>query len=574
MGRSRQTSCAGISAALVALLTSGCGKDTGEGPTPQPTTDPTVELPPPLAPLAPPRSAESDRFATSDHCAQCHTTSSESPAMKDAAGRDVSPVALWRPTMMALAARDPYYLAVFSQELLEHDGATTAVERTCTRCHAPAGNLEHEQTGGHLDFESLVAGESDEAALGRDGVTCSLCHQIADSGLGTTASYTGGFDVGYSRKIFGPHLGPDTEPMQFFVSYEPTYAEHITSSALCATCHTVIVRPLDADGVPTGAEVVEQAPYLEWRNSDFADGGSKAASCSACHLPTADEDGQAITTRIARAGVVLGERSPYGRHILVGGNAYVLRLLSDNEDWAQTGLAAGDLETSAARSEAHVQSAIGLALSASREGDALTIDVTLQNQAGHKFPTGYPTRRAWLHLVVRAGSQIVFESGAHDPATGALVDASGTRLDDPGTILPHRDRIDASDQVQIYESRLVDADGAPTHLALGADHYEKDNRLLPSGWSASHALASVTRAVGVSDDDDFVAGRDVVHYQVAGAPAGALEVEVTLRYQSVPPATIDSLRIVPTPAAVRFVEMATARPPESITVASAQTTVP
>ncbi|MEZ4447281.1 MAG: hypothetical protein R3B72_49840 [Polyangiaceae bacterium] len=37
--------------------------------------------------------------------------------------------------MMALAARDPYYLAVFSQELLEHDGATTAVERTCTCCH-------------------------------------------------------------------------------------------------------------------------------------------------------------------------------------------------------------------------------------------------------------------------------------------------------------------------------------------------------------------------------------------------------------------------------------------------------
>ncbi|MEZ4447282.1 MAG: hypothetical protein R3B72_49845 [Polyangiaceae bacterium] len=75
-------------------------------------------------------------------------------------------------------------------------------------------------------FKSLVAGKSDEATLGRDGVTCSLCHQIADSGLGTTASYTGGFDVGYSRKIFGPHLGPDTEPMQFFVSYEPTYAEH------------------------------------------------------------------------------------------------------------------------------------------------------------------------------------------------------------------------------------------------------------------------------------------------------------------------------------------------------------
>ncbi|MEZ4447283.1 MAG: hypothetical protein R3B72_49850 [Polyangiaceae bacterium] len=233
---------------------------------------------------------------------------------------------------------------------------------------------------------------------------------------------------------------------------------------------------------------------------------------------------------------------------------------------------ASDLETSAARSEAHVQSAIGLSLSASRDGGALTVDVTLQNQAGHKFPTGYPTRRAWLHLVVRDGSQVVFESGAEDPATGSLVDASGLGSTIRRPSWPHRDRIDAPDQVQIYESRLVDAEGAPTHLALGADHYAKDNRLLPSGWSTSHPRQCHPSG-GVDDDDDFVAGRDVVHYRVAGAcggPGGGGDVSLPIgpSRNHRQPAGRAHL------AAVRFVDMATARAPESITVASVQATVP
>jgi hypothetical protein len=559
-------------AVLVALC--ACSDETSSPTEPSPTTEPTVELPPPLEPLPSPGSVESDRFATSDHCAQCHTASKESDAMKDDAGRDVSPVAMWRASMMALATRDPFYLAVFSHELSLHEGASTAIERTCTRCHAPAGSLEHEQTGGHLSFEALVSGDEVEAQLGRDGVTCSMCHQIKDQGLGSNDSFTGGFDVGYDREIFGPHQGPQTDPMQFFVSYTPTYSEHITESAVCATCHTVVVRPLDENGVPTGAEVIEQAPYLEWRNSDYNDesGGSKAAACTSCHLPTSDEDGNAIATRIARANVSLTERSPYGRHILVGGNAYMLRLIDEGEDWANTGLAAGELEAAAGRVEDHLGEAVSMTVDAARAGGGLDVDVSLMNQAGHKFPTGYPTRRAWLHVTVTAGGSVVFESGAHDES-GALV-AEGTRLDEAGVVLEHRDVITSADEVQIYESILVDAEGTPTHLALGADHYLKDNRLLPSGWSSTHALASVIGPVGVSGDDDYGPGGDVVHYRIAEVPSAELSVEVALRYQSVPPSTIDVLARVPTPAAVRFSQMASDSPPAPIEMARATATVP
>ena len=50
----------------------------------------------------------------------------------------------------------------------------------------------------HQVFEKYIA-------LARDGVTCSLCHQIAPDNLGKPESFSGGFLVGEDREIYGPH---------------------------------------------------------------------------------------------------------------------------------------------------------------------------------------------------------------------------------------------------------------------------------------------------------------------------------------------------------------------------------
>ena len=40
-------------------------------------------------------------------------------------------------------------------------------------------------------------------------------------------------------------------------------------------------------------------------------------------------------------------------------------------------------------------------------------EILIENLAGHKFPAGFPSRRAWLHVrVLDKDGKLIFESGA------------------------------------------------------------------------------------------------------------------------------------------------------------------
>ncbi len=81
-------------------------------------------------------------------------------------------------------------------------------------------------------------------------------------------------------------------------------------------------------------------------------------------------------------------------------------------------------------------------------------DVHVRNLTGHKLPTGYPSRRAWLHVTVRdRGGRIVFESGAV-AQNGAI--AGNDNDADALAFEPHHSEIRTADQVQIYESVMSD----------------------------------------------------------------------------------------------------------------------
>jgi hypothetical protein len=162
----------------------------------------------------------------------------------------------------------------------------------------------------------------------------------------------------------------------------------------------------------------------------------------------------------------------------------------------------------------------------------LQADVFVQNLTGHKLPTAYPSRRAWLHLSVhdRYGKP-VFESGALNPdgsIQGNDNDADLNRYE------PHYREITSADQVEIYEPILKDSADHVTTGLLSAVGYFKDNRLLPTGFNKQTADKDIAVIGEALDDPNFAAGSDVVHYSVPLSGREApFQVQVELLYEPI-----------------------------------------
>lgn len=550
----------------------GNGASAGIGGSDSVPGDPSV-----LA-LASGLSVANGRFSTSDACAECHDNAAGATAMRDEDGREISPFTLWQSTMMANAARDPLWRAVVSAEIAATPAAQEAIGNKCNTCHSPMAWTDARLSGEPLPTMDVLTEDSERMDLALEGVSCTLCHQIEADGLGTEASFSGGYSVAAIGNAYGPHENPFATPMANLSGFTPVQSDHTMDSGLCATCHTLTTDALAADGTPTGGHVVEQGPYLEWQLSEFAD----VVSCQDCHLPHESEDGVPIGTKIARnpAGTdfpSIDARVPYGRHLLVGGNTLVLGIL---RDWADilnplASESAFNATIEATRAQLGDRSARLTLGDVAIDGDELAFSAEIAVLAGHKLPTGIPLRRAWLHAKVRdADGAVLFESGSWDD-DGRLIDRSGVALPSEaagGPILPHVDRVTRPADVPVYEGVLADGAGAPTFLLLRGEGWVKDNRLLPAGFDRAGARDAEIDAVGVDGDADFVGGADVVHYEVDVTGATLpLTIEVELLYQPLSARWAAELFASGTPEALGFQVMyeAADRSPELVGEASA-----
>lgn len=508
---------------LIALGVTACGPDSVPNDIP---TQPPTQLPE-VIPHTETLDHLQEMFVSAANCAACHNN------LTDEAGKDVSIAKEWQAGIMAHAVDDPYYRATVSSEIITHPELQGVIEDKCATCHMPMAHFATKAAGGETRMfgaEGFLSAENSLHDLAMEGVSCTACHQLAPETYTQDDSTSGNmlFDTETlkgKRSLYGPYTVDETQAniMSAASGFLPVLSDHLADSQMCATCHTLYTNYLLEDGSLSETLFPEQTPYLEWENSSFADN----TSCQDCHMPTAE------------GGVVLsitgGEaRSPFLRHSFAGANVYMLRILQEMSKTTDISSTAEELETSILETMDMLQKQTAdLSIDSVEIIDSsLAFEITIRTKVGHKFPSGYPSRRAWLHVTVRdLSGAVIFESGAVS-ASGEITDNDNDR--DPTIFEPHYLEITTPDQVQIYESILLDDGGAVTTGLLYAASYVKDNRLLPSGFDIANASADIAIQGQATSDEDFLGGGDTTKYIIAVDPAnGPFTVTAELLYQSI-----------------------------------------
>jgi hypothetical protein len=545
-------------------------------------------------------------FVTSDVCSGCHDASNlafkvqanmtwpqKLPPEKWSSTplTNISPFGEWGASMMGLAARDPVFQAQRETETLLYPSVAKEIDNTCYTCHGVMGKrqLSTDKPNAlftHQDFLATSGPMANYGALARDGVSCLACHRMLPNGLGTPSTFTGNFQVGDAKTVFGPYKDVVSFPMKNSLDMTPMHGAAISDPAMCGSCHVVETEILDKNKTYDRNSFYkqkkshEQTTYLEWLNSRFQTKapnkpGDTPQTCQDCHMPRQME-GKPITTQIANiqdntyvdasgkpfpntapaADITMRERKEYSRHTFVGANVFVLEMFK--QFGVQLGLSQGDpnydttsfkfvprLDFSIQETTKQMQSnTADVAIRAQRRSaNGLEVDVEVVNKAGHKFPSGVGFRRAFIEFTaLDATGKIVWGSGLSNNR-GVLQDTSGKTLVTEFSKRewqPHWRIISSDKQVQIYEARTKDLQGLLTTSFFGLAKQVKDNRLMPQGWRANGPYADWTKPVAVAQAASpgyyNGAGNDRVTYRIpANVAASVKSVRAVVHYQSIPP---------------------------------------
>ncbi len=441
-------------------------------------------------------------FQTSDRCVACHN------GLTTKSGEDISIGLDWRPSMMANSSRDPYWQASVRRESIDHPESKPAIEAECSVCHMPIIHLQAKRDGrkaeifAHLPFNS----NNKDNAAAEDGVSCSVCHQIAKEKLGTAETFNGAFEVddpekGDQRSEYGPFAidaGHQRVMQSSTGGFLPTEAAHIRDSALCGTCHTLKTQALGPGGKEIGA-FPEQMPYVEWLHSDYPG----RSSCQSCHMPEVHEE-------VAVTSVMGPSRVGMHRHEFVAANFFLQHMLNEYRGDLSVTALPQELTSAAARTVAFLQTQSARVSIRNLESSSsgLSMEVFVENLSGHKLPTAYPNPDASI-------------KGNDNDA-------------DPLRFEPHYQEITSPEQVEIYEPILKDSAGHVTTGLLSAVGYLKDNRILPSGFNKESAEKDIAVIGEAAEDPNFNDKGSVVRYSVStGNALGPFHIEAELWYQPI-----------------------------------------
>ncbi len=487
-------------------------------------------------------------FANASRCVGCHGKDTLGLALVDLEGQDVNMYDDWSATLMANSAKDPFWRAKVSHEVTTNPAHKLGLETKCTSCHAPMGHFTAVMRGAeHYTMDDLL-----QDTTGLDGVSCGACHQIKEEKLGKLFSGEILYDT--NRVIFGPYEEPFLPPMTTFVGFQPAYVPYMGDAGMCASCHTLVTETVDLDGEYTGGTFVEQATYHEWLNSKFA---VENITCQSCHMPQITDP-----VVISSNYLFLEGRTPYGLHELAGGNVHMLEIMKEYREALDITATPENFDETIDATLKMLQSKT-LDLSIQKVEvleDSLLVELKLFNKAGHKFPSGFPSRKTFVEfLLIDSETQdTLFHSGK--------IDEDYTLPQEDYPYEPHYSTIQSEDEVQIYELVLGDVNGDITTVLERADEGLKDNRLPPEGFTTDHEVYDTTLILGEAlNDNDFNydfdlnqegSGADIVKYKVnLKGFAGMVQCIAKVHYQSIPPRWLDEIFDLSTPEIDTFKNM-------------------
>jgi hypothetical protein len=321
--------------------------------------------------------------------------------------------------------------------------------------------------------------------------------------------------------------------------------------------------------------------YPEWQNSVYQNERAPfnqevARTCQDCHMQRKFLGQQLVFRsaniedvnypftdyRLPDKDITVRVRDQYSRHTLSGINQFGLMLFEQFPDILgirtadyMYGEAVPGLLTaqSSGYDLARRETATIEVASLTKSDNALEATVSVQNLAGHGFPSGVGFRRAFLTFeVLDAAGKVIWASGRTNRA-GAIVRGL---TDDvlPSEFFyeaakrkqvfqPHYEVINDDGQVQIYEEVIADSQGKITTSFVGLDRVLKNNRLLPKGWRADGPFGEFTRPHGDAErDPEYInqsgaTGADRIIYRIPldDRTRAAVSVRATLNYQAIPP---------------------------------------
>ncbi len=505
-------------------------------------------------------------------CFGCHR--SRAGSTSPTAG-DFMPDDTWGGSMMAHATRDPLFWAALDVANADVPG----VGDYCLKCHTPsgwlAGRVSKTPGGGFVDGANgclLTGDHNDFEGRNNDynGLTCHFCHRMEDAPSDSLAALgNGNFWIDDSAMCVtetgDEYNGPCRAGPYQYTADSPTIAPHgwkysafHDRGAICGTCHDVstpdvkdpdtgVIAPLKTLVLPDGSDSDVPMPiertFSEWQQSDYSDVIFRnrlgddfdfepqlavGATCQDCHMASSQDP-----TAQACLQSTQGDRTgDLPVHEFVGANTWVPAIIRDefaNSPGSGITDRVVDLDRTIRRARnmltersAHIETAVEQA------GDQLTATVKVTNLAGHKLPTGYAEgRRMWLHVVARdAADSIVWESGAWDPATGALAQDEQTKI---------YETLQGIWNAASQTCEIEDAQGRKMFHFVLNDCIAKDNRIPPLGFSGGENVETrpVAHTYPVVAGSQKLVNFDVTTYTIDLPPGttGPVTVTATLKFQ-------------------------------------------